>query len=378
MESVAELALRFLDEHAHLALFVWLLLEEGGLPMPLPGDLVVLGAGARLAQGQLHGPGVVLLLELATLLGSTLLFALARRGGRPLLLRFGPYLHLDATRLAHFESYLQRRGFRAVVVGRLTPGLRVPMTLAAGALGVPYREFLPAALVGSNNLPLLALGYFAGPQVLSALQELRLSARLVGVLASLALVGGGLWWLRRRAHLTAAWTLPPGERLEVGLQAGAVATAGTVALLNVVLYGGGLLGQASPADALVVLGRGVVSRLGTEALAGVLIGGSLAYLALHLLWAVVYAELAPRLPRPDWLGGLLFALLPLTISLLVWLPLLGAGLAGGGLGSGWLPLAGEVLRHALFGWLLSSTFTLLSRARRPARRAQDPPLPQAA
>jgi len=37
MQAVAEWSLRFLDEHAQLALFVWLLLEEAGLPMPIPG-----------------------------------------------------------------------------------------------------------------------------------------------------------------------------------------------------------------------------------------------------------------------------------------------------------------------------------------------------
>jgi membrane protein DedA with SNARE-associated domain len=93
-----------LDEHALLALFVWLLLEEAGLPMPVPGDLVILAAGARLGYGQFHWGVAVLLIEAATLLGSTALFWIARWGGRPLLLRFGRYLHVDAARLARTEA----------------------------------------------------------------------------------------------------------------------------------------------------------------------------------------------------------------------------------------------------------------------------------
>src|SRR4051812_4423476 len=145
MQVIAEWSLRFLDEHAQLALFVWLLLEEAGLPMPLPGDLIVLAAGARLAQGGTFWLIPLALVSIATMAGSTVLFWASRRGGRPLLARYGRYLQLDANRLARSEAFLQRRGFFAVVVGRLTPGLRVATTVAAGAFGVPYRQFLPAS-----------------------------------------------------------------------------------------------------------------------------------------------------------------------------------------------------------------------------------------
>src|SRR5438309_7506476 len=120
MQAVTEWSLRFLDEHAQLALFVWLLLEEAGLPMPLPGDLIVLAAGTRLAQGGTFWLVPLALVSIATMLGSTILFWLARRGGRPLLLRHGRYFQLDADRLAKAEAFLQRRGSAAVVVGRLT------------------------------------------------------------------------------------------------------------------------------------------------------------------------------------------------------------------------------------------------------------------
>src|SRR4030095_1272193 len=97
------------------------------------------------------------------MLGSSISVWLSRRGGRPLLLRYGRYFQLDAEKLARSEAFLQRRGFIAVVIGRLTPGLRVATTVAAGAFGVPYRQFLPASLIGSNKLPLLILWEVARP-----------------------------------------------------------------------------------------------------------------------------------------------------------------------------------------------------------------------
>ena len=87
------------------------------------------------------------------------------------------------------------------------------------------------------------------------------------------------------------------------------------------------------------------------------------YVALHLGWALLYAHVARWLPGPDWVGGLLFALLPLTVAALVLLPALGAGPLGLDLGAGLLPLAGEVLRNAAYGVSLATGYTLLNRAR---------------
>jgi len=144
--------------------------------------------------------------------------------------------------------------------------------------------------------------------------------------------------------------------------AGLLATATTALVLNLALYLLAALDQPAPVLALVELGQALGRRVGARPLV-VLAGGMTLYAALALLWAVVYAYVERWLPRPDWLGGLLFALLPLAVSLLVVLPLLGAGMVGLGLGVGLMPIAGEVTRHAIWGWALAVSYTLLSRAR---------------
>src|SRR5215210_5342892 len=111
MDGFGAWGLQFIEEHAQIALFFWLLLEEAGLPMPIPGDLVILAAGARVGQGRMNFALAVLLVQAATLLGASFLYWVARRGGRSLLYRYGKYLHLEADRLAHAEEFLRRRGF---------------------------------------------------------------------------------------------------------------------------------------------------------------------------------------------------------------------------------------------------------------------------
>jgi len=94
VEDLAAWLLRLLDEHAELVVFFWLLLEEAGIPMPLPGDLAAVLAGARVGQGRMHFLVAVVLIEAATVLGASVLYWLARRGGRPMLYRYGRFLHL--------------------------------------------------------------------------------------------------------------------------------------------------------------------------------------------------------------------------------------------------------------------------------------------
>jgi len=76
------------------------------------------------------------------------------------------------------------------------------------------------------------------------------------------------------------------------------------------------------------------------------------YLAGGLLWALLYTLVEPRLPGPAWRRGVLFAMLPALVSLVVVLPLLGGGLFGLSFGAGPLPTIGNVLLHAVYGAIL--------------------------
>jgi membrane protein DedA with SNARE-associated domain len=363
VDAFAAWGLQFIEEHAQLALFLWLLLEEAGLPMPIPGDLVILASGARVGRGQMNIVVAIVLIEVATMLGASFLYWVARRGGRPVLLRYGKYLQFDADRLARAEDFFRRRGFLAIVIGRMTPGLRIATTVTAGALGVPYRVFFPACLIGSNNLIFFLLGLFAGPRVLDAIHGARFSVRFLMVLGGLAVLVAAYLTIRRRAHLTqAAHGLPGVFRLETAVLAGLFAVATTALVLNLVLYLAAGVEHESPARALLELAQAIGGRVGVSPWI-IVLGGVGLFVAQGIGWAIVYAYVERWLPEPDWLGGLVFGLAPLAVSLVVVLPLLGAGAAGFGLGMGLVPLAGETLRHVLYSLALSTSFTLLSRAR---------------
>ena len=70
---------------------------------------------------------------------------------------------VDQVRIAQVQGRISRYQFRAVVVGRLTPGLRVLTVMVAGLIDLEARRFLPALRAATGGaIPLtpmiLALG----------------------------------------------------------------------------------------------------------------------------------------------------------------------------------------------------------------------------
>ncbi len=123
-------------------LFLFLFLEEGGIPLPAPGDTVILLAGAQIDRGEASIPIVVLFVVLATLLGSSVLYWISRMGGMPVVLRVCQFLHIREERLDKPGAWIRRHRGVAIVFGRLTPGLRTVTTIAAGVFQVNYTAFL--------------------------------------------------------------------------------------------------------------------------------------------------------------------------------------------------------------------------------------------
>ena len=91
--------LTWFTNHEVLLIFLAILLEESGIPMPLPADLAMALAGHRVAQGRMSLWEAFLIGQTATLAGSSVLYWVGRRGGRPLLFRYGSLLRIRAHRL---------------------------------------------------------------------------------------------------------------------------------------------------------------------------------------------------------------------------------------------------------------------------------------
>jgi len=82
-------------------------------------------------------------------------------------------------------------------------------------------------------------------------------------------------------------------------------------------------------------------------------------LVVGIVWALIYGYYgAPSMGGPGWLRGMVFALAPWLLSILVFFPIMDAGILGKDLGAGPLPVIGNLLLHLVYGAVLGSLFAV--------------------
>ncbi|HEU5014721.1 MAG TPA: DedA family protein [Roseiflexaceae bacterium] len=291
--------LNLLARHGFIAILVAVLIEEVGIPMPLPTDILIVLAGVESAG---HFPRLVFwfcTLSCASATGATGLYFITRWGGRPLVERFGRYVHLGPEQLARGERLLQRRGWFGIAVGRAIPGLRYATVIVCGLLRVPYFRFLTAHVVGSSLYiaTFLALGATFGPAIIS---NIHVPSRTINLLWLLMLAIGLpllIMWLSWRAHPQVPahpstqrlfWSNFVASFLGATVLAASWSAAATYA---------DLVGTPRPVNAIATLVRWLLGRGLGEAPAYILIYAGLLLLCFAVS-AAYYQFLVPHLsPR---------------------------------------------------------------------------------
>lgn len=198
-----------LESYGLIALFAIMLVKEIGIPIPIPSDLLMIGAGVQLAGGAYGPVALGLGLAAAVLIGGSIQFLLARSAGRAVVYRLLGRLGIGAATLDRAIARLSAGGGRAVFVGLNVPGARAAVIPGAGLARMPFARFAVASVAGSMLFYgwHIALGYLVGPAA-GALAERSTGAALVVVIGIAAIGGGGWYWLRRRSRSGAArsWT----------------------------------------------------------------------------------------------------------------------------------------------------------------------------
>ena len=116
---------------------------------PLPSELVVPPAAYWAGQGRFHFWGVVAAATAGSWVGSAISYWVARRLGRPLLLRYGRYVFVPESKWLLAERWINRYSAAGVFFARLLPVVRHLVSLPAGAARMPFGRFSAMTLSGS-------------------------------------------------------------------------------------------------------------------------------------------------------------------------------------------------------------------------------------
>lgn len=192
----------FLVHHGYSVLFLWVLGEQAGLP--IPSAPVLLAAGALAGTRRMNLPVVVAMALVAATICDTLWYILGReRGNAVLRLICRIALEPDSCVRRTQESF-ERRGPWALVIAKFVPGLSAMTAPLAGMSGMPWQRFVLFDGVGSLlwSCSYIATGFVFSSELERALASLRLLGG--GLLALLLIAVGGyiVWkWQNRERFL---------------------------------------------------------------------------------------------------------------------------------------------------------------------------------
>ncbi len=172
LEPFTDLVETFLTHQGSYAPLLLLLLEEAGVLLPIPGDVVIAYTGYEVSRGNIPYIGAFLLLLISVLVGSSILYYLSARFGQQIVLKFGHYMHLNEKKLLSVEEKFRKYGVWVIIFGRHIPGFRIPITVFAGMSEITYKTFIVSTFISVIFwIPIyLALGQNLGPKTMQLLR----------------------------------------------------------------------------------------------------------------------------------------------------------------------------------------------------------------
>ena len=182
-----------------------LFVKESGLPITVPGDLIVITAGIAAAGGSIDPVVGLPAIVLATIVGGFVQFGLIRGPGRAMFLGLLRRFGVGAGRLDRAGEALRARGAGGVAVARMTPGVRVVTIAAAAFAAIGFVPFATGLAVGNTVFVggHFVLGLVVGKPALAVLAGGTGVVIAAIVLAIAGAVGWqflGRWRARRRAR----------------------------------------------------------------------------------------------------------------------------------------------------------------------------------
>jgi membrane protein DedA with SNARE-associated domain len=191
---------RIAQSYGYWAVFLGILLESVGLP--IPGETVTLAGGFLAGSQQLSYWLVLFDAAMGAAIGGNLGYWLGRKGGWPVMVKIGKLFRVQEAQLLGLKQQFTQNAVKAVFIGRFVALLRIFSSPLAGMVGMPYGQFFWVNTLGSLvwATVMVTLAYFAG-QVLPLERLVELAGRFAAVTLAViaALVILPLWWESRKA-----------------------------------------------------------------------------------------------------------------------------------------------------------------------------------
>jgi membrane protein DedA with SNARE-associated domain len=157
--------LQYINHYGYLAIFVLVLVQEIGIPTPLPNELLMLFSGYLAFSGTLKLYLVLLCIITADFLGANILFTTFYFFG-PYILQHKPkWFPLSTQKINNLSAKVSNGGMWTIFLGRVTPFIRGYISVIVGLLHIKPKSYVPITFITAClvTCTYVTIGYFLGP-----------------------------------------------------------------------------------------------------------------------------------------------------------------------------------------------------------------------
>lgn len=161
LENIQE----FAHQYGYWAVFLGILLENLGIP--LPGETVTLVGGFLAGSDELSYWLVLGDAVAGAVIGGICGYWIGKLGGWPFLLQIGKIFRISEERLLSIKEKFSQNAAKTVFFGRFLALLRIFAAPLAGIAEMPFRKFFLYNLAGAGTWAsvMVSLAFFAGKVV---------------------------------------------------------------------------------------------------------------------------------------------------------------------------------------------------------------------
>ncbi|MEA5515650.1 DedA family protein [Nodularia sp. UHCC 0506] len=200
LENIQE----FAHQYGYWAIFLGILLENLGIP--LPGETVTIVGGFLAGSEELNYWLVLSDAVTGAVIGSACGYWIGRIGGWPFLVRLGKIFRISDERLLSIKNQFSENATKAVFFGRFFALLRIFAAPLAGIAEMPFGKFFLYNLAGATTWAsvMVTLAFFAGKvisldQLVAWVSQFAIAALLILV----ALIAIPIWLESRQVKRAA-------------------------------------------------------------------------------------------------------------------------------------------------------------------------------
>ena len=194
---------KFAHDYGYWAIFLGILLENLGIP--LPGETITIAGGFLAGSGELNYWFVLASAIGGATVGGNFGYAIGRYGGWPLLLKLGKFFRFREEQLFDLKEQFSKNAAKAVFLGRFIALLRIFASPLAGIAEMPFWKFSLFNILGAASWAsvMVSLSYFLGQAVsLEKLVAWAAQFAVVALLLAVAWIAIPIWLESRNLDKT--------------------------------------------------------------------------------------------------------------------------------------------------------------------------------